>query len=285
LTDFDGLSYPTMAPDQRGNLVVASTTAFEMPEAGRTVLRKFTTKGKVLWEKSFDFGEVFYIGQFNDGGLLLPTRDGLLVKLDENGNGVWTNRFSDGVGGVAIDPLDGVFVTSRADNPLEEMGKFDSRGALVWSNQVRLAWFASMATDAEGSAYFFSEAQLVKVNYEGVFQWTNSLQSSSLSMSPTDIAVDSRGDIHVTGWEDFSQPPECKIVWVKITPDGRLSSIKSQTFFSGTTEYLIERAHFLRVRPSGVTIGQYHGDLDADGYEFIPYTLRWQGNKTLIGRQ
>ncbi len=276
-TDFDSSSYPTIAFDHRGNLLVSTTTAVYPPAVSGTVLRKFTTNGKMLWKKIFDFGDVSFIRQFNDGGILLPTRDGLLVKLNENGDGVWTNRFSDGVGGVAIDSRDNVFVLSRADNELEELGKFDSRGSLVWSNQVVLSWFPRLATDAKGSAYFFSGSSLVKVDSEGVFHWTNHLQTSDHFLSPTDVAVDSRGNIHVTGWESFSRPPQNQIEWAKITAEGQLVWIKSRPLFSGTTEFTIELPKFTRVQPRRVTVLQHNGALNGGSYNLVPYSVRFRG--------
>jgi hypothetical protein len=277
LTDFDLLSYPTIACDHRGNLLVSATTAVYPPDVSGTVLRKFTSNGKMLWKRTFGFGDVSSIRQFNDGGILLPTRDGLLVKLNENGDGVWTNRFSDGVGCVAIDTQDNIFVLSRADNALEEIGKFDASGSLVWSNQVALAWLPRLATDAKGDAYFFSGSSLVKVDSEGVFQWTNYLQTSNLFVAPTDVAVDRRGNIHVTGWEAFSRPPRNEIGWAKITADGQLERIKSIPLFSGIAEHPVELPRFTRVQPRGVTVLQHNGAPNGGSYNLVPYTARFRG--------
>ena len=155
-------------------------------------------------------------------------------KFDSNGSCKWVEEVYDsswhtGImgGAIAVDSNENVYITSDFENnvtmgniSLSRTGnqafvaKLDQNGTWLWATPLSYGTSVSnggrgygVDTDANGNVFFVGESKgqgydygfIVKLNSSGVIQWQNDLggnQGSSLS----DTAVDSNGNLYVTGW-------------------------------------------------------------------------------------
>ncbi|RKH54337.1 hypothetical protein [Corallococcus llansteffanensis] len=155
--------------------------------------------------------------------------DHLLMKLDANGNTLWTRVWGteedESVQGVAVG-AGGVYVLGHVYNRYVSVAKFTTGGDKVWEHvfPARMARGSDIAVDATGNAYvagFFqpsSEAYtplVIKLNSEGVEQWTRTTFSTYFA-SLFGIRTDSAGNVIVAG-----QSSGAMAVY-KLTPSGDL---------------------------------------------------------------
>ncbi len=130
-------------------------------------------------------------------------------------------------GGISVDSNENVYITSDFENNVEMgnisinssyrlafVAKLDQNGTWLWVTPLSYSGAVSnggrghgIDTDANGNVFFvgrskgsgFDHGFVTRLNSSGIIQWQNDLggnQGSSLR----DVAVDSNGNLYVTGW-------------------------------------------------------------------------------------
>lgn len=287
LDDFAALGAQNITRSGR-NLLVVDSTWGQPPESSHLTLRKITTKGRLLWRKDFDSGNAYHIHEAKDGSIFLPSSKGL-VKLDKNGEGVWTNSFglpsglhTDSFGNVYVGGAVGGSQTNIGGTnyvlspPMFVITKFDSHGSLVWSNQIPQPFFyGSMCVNPRGRVYLAVDGAMIKFGPTGVPVWTNTLDSSGVRLSrATHVALDSNGDVHLTGWDLGGEL--FNIVSAKVTAKGGLVWLQAVPQLAGYFE--AAPARFTRVAPSGVAVEQHNMlyDVSSGAYTFVTHTAKFR---------
>ncbi len=174
---------------------------------------------KVVLDSS---GNVIVAGEVEAG----QTSDIVVVKYAPDGTGQWTNTFNgpgsfyDTVGGLAVDSSGNVFLTGAttdSDNNFVTI-KYAANGTPVWTNYyggIGEDKAAAIVVDQSGdvivagSSFGGSYTDYLTIKYasDGTPVWTNRHSYAVAgSHDPRSIAVDSNGDVYVTG-EGFSTTP------------------------------------------------------------------------------
>jgi hypothetical protein len=147
-------------------------------------------------------------------------RDGFVAKLDSQGALLWSTYLGgtrlDGGIGIALAASEGVYVMGYTDSPDWTSGGFDtsydgdrdafvtklsSSGAHVWSTYLGGSypdWRGGIGVDTSGNVYVAGSDGLAKLTSTGEFLW-----SAYLGGAYCGIAVDTLGDIYVTGGHGF----------------------------------------------------------------------------------
>lgn len=178
-------------------------------------------------------GDSVYVYVAGKGGDANGIANGFLVRYDaRTGREIWETRFDDGLTSIAwslaVDSQDDLLIAGYATILDEETGeardqsfirKFDSSG--------HQQWIVEIASDSSGSydeaygvaldsqdnvfatgwtlgqlgaqAYGSYDGWLVKLAPNGDRQWIRQFGTAAADFA-WDLAVDSRGDIYVTGW-------------------------------------------------------------------------------------
>lgn len=256
------------ATDRQGNLIIVGyfdgtldlgAGPMTSGELSDVFVVKLRPDGTAMWSKRFGDdnqqeaqrvavdadGNVVIIGTFRGtvdfgGGPLVSagSRDAFVVKLDADGNHVWSKRFGDRDEqfgrGVATDGQGNVFIAGTAwgtvdfgGGPLKSAGfddifvaKLDKDGQHLWSKlfgdaQTQEAW--DLATDADGNvamaAYILGnvdfgdgltqgganpDAAVVKLSGDGATLWSHRYGDQQQQFGQG-IAVDSQGNVVFTG--------------------------------------------------------------------------------------
>jgi len=189
------------------------------------------------WEKRFNggaddgaidmrtdsFGNVFVTGSSQGVG---TDYDFYTIKYDNAGNVDWEARFnnnvvngSDYASAIAVDPMGNTYVTGSSQGNGTDYDyltiKYDSSGNEVWSSPIRFNGsgngkdtVSAMAVDSSGNVYVTGESlsssghreyATIKYDTEGGTLWTALFQSPDGADRARDIAVDSIGNVYVTG--------------------------------------------------------------------------------------
>lgn len=174
---------------------------------------KYTSDGEVAWARSYDgpgssagrtdkataiavdpAGNVYVTG-YSYGGTTASGYDFATLKYSLNGNPMWTNLYNgtgnstDAATNLVVDAVGNVYVT----------------GSSVGSNTM---------------ADYFT----IKYNTDGVLLWTNRYSSSgSFGDRATGLAVDTTGNVYVTGVFYCGSALGYGIVTVKYDPNGALA--------------------------------------------------------------
>jgi len=163
--------------------------------------------------------------------------DCLTIKYTPDGVGLWTNRYNgpengdDRVYTVAVDASGGVYVSGEAGSGIVTI-KYSPSGVPVWTNTYSsvgsFLFYSGLAVDNSGNAYVIasdgdSDAFItIKYGVNGNPAWTNFFKSSPTSLeSASDIAVDTAGNIFVTGYS-FDSGPGSGCMTIKYSSNGSL---------------------------------------------------------------
>ena len=177
---------------------------------------------------SNSFGESFSVGRtFGDiGSSNAGKTDGYVVKFDSSGQPSWSAQIGsteiDSVQAVAASPDGGALVTGQTSGTLERptsgdrdafVSRYDDSGNQLWLSQYGGSGFEraeAIAIDAIGNSFTAGvkmangfkldtqDAFLAKHDVDGDFAWMVSL-ASNLRDQANAVAIDSSGDIYITG--------------------------------------------------------------------------------------
>ena len=199
----------------------------------------YSDSGVALWTNRYDgpgnANDVAQAVAVNNNGAIFVAgysfgsrgdADFAIIAYSETGMRLWTNCY-DGVGngwdictGMAVDSSGNVFVTgaspknsSSGYNDFATIA-YSASGVPLWTNRYnnsranRSDGARSLAVDGSGKVFVTGYSEGIGDNHDyvtiaysgaGVPLWTNSYGPNSTSDSPRDIAVDTSGNVFVTG--------------------------------------------------------------------------------------
>jgi hypothetical protein len=170
--------------------------------------------------------------------------DMAIFKYAGDGTPLWTNFYNGPADGddfgvvVGVDAMNNVYaVVSSSSNDTDntiELLKYSSNGTALWTNLYHSAatnndFPTSFAVDAAGNSYIFvttysaSPMAFVTLKYDatGHAIWTNVYQGPTGGPDyPTALALDSAGNIFVTGIAEGTPPDFEEIATIKYGGDG-----------------------------------------------------------------
>ena len=231
-----GDEFRAMAVDNLGNVYVTGKSFG--PGGNRDYATiKYNPSGDSVWVRRYDgggagnrideasdikvdnLGNVYVTG--SSGGLDF-TSDFLTIKYDSNGDTVWTRRYShstgsnDNANSLAIDEMGFVYVTGRTNGDYLTVA-YDASGLLQWAST-----YNGLGNDRDiarkiiyksGSLYVTGTSRntfnsstsadytTIKYNTSGDSAWVQRYNGPGDNYDePTSIAVDSMGNIYVTGF-------------------------------------------------------------------------------------
>jgi len=247
-----------LALDSAGNVYATGTSLGAIGDAGDYATIKYDAHGNQLWSARYDGGHSDYARSMaldaqgnthvtgysyngNGSGFNYAT-----VKYDTYGNELWrvlhgdpdqTSR--DRARAIVIDDAGNVYVTG---NGFVDIGiddyltvKYDASGNELWAaryngpdNGSDSAW--SLTVDASGNVYVTGSSYMeatksdyatIKYDPDGNQLWTARFDGSAgqLKDYACSIAVDSAGNVYVTGYSEKDMPDE-DYATVKYDPDG-----------------------------------------------------------------
>lgn len=207
-----------IAVDAGGNSYITSILA-----GGQFYLAKLDANGAKLWSKRFvdGQGENFYsraVATDSEGSVFMAgivVQNGLdnifVGKYDSQGNGIWSRTYVTnggyGANDVAVDGGGNVVVAGETPNGLVVV-KYDGAGNRLWYKDIAvLGYQPFVAADASGNffvTYYLQNGSrfdfvITKFDSAGNQLWSTTYDKGS-EETAQDIAVDSNGDVYVTGW-------------------------------------------------------------------------------------
>lgn len=207
---------------------------------------KYDDSGTKIWSKQYgsessdvsygivsDQSEQIYItgyssGSLNGGGHV-GNKDIFMIKLDSDGNEIWTKQYgtteSDIGSDIALDDSGNIYITGTTWGDLDGSGnlgnqdifitKFDSGGDHIRTKQFgteNTDIVNSLAVNADGDVYLAgntqgnlngytnvgdSDAFLVKMDSDGNQLWTQ-MEGTPLNEQGNDVSLDSNGNVYLS---------------------------------------------------------------------------------------
>lgn len=291
-----------VAVDSSDNLYFIGYREFEYmffgepPAYDTAKIGKLSSSGSLLWTKSF----LTYQDDTNGVGIALDSQGNphfslsgpsALVKFDSSGNSIWGRNLAGSLplGKVSFDSLGNVYSGNS------KISKFDSSGNVVWD----ISYFpgaggtsgASFALDNSGNIYICLGSNNANPGYYGTLLckidsnlnivWQRRIQISSNHSYPSAIALDSSGNIYITGY--FTENANNFTFVVKIDPSGNL--IWQRRIWQGGTTYTytsgikIDNNNNMHLAGYLNNVADFIFKLPTDGSLTGTYTV---GGKTII---
>ncbi|NQU57748.1 MAG: SBBP repeat-containing protein [Rhodospirillales bacterium] len=273
-TDMNDYAYG-VTTDSSGDIYVAGHTygSFQGTISGTKdfVLLKFDSSGDQIWARQ--------LGNDEDNSYSAAYGTyGIAVKTDNTGN-VYGAGFTSGAltGNSSSGEID-LFVV-----------KYDSAGNLAWIKQLGSAgndYTRSLQVTKDGNVYLtgYTDAGLndqthagendiflVKLNTSGGIEWTRQVGTVAQDYG-NDIAVDSSGDIYLTGYTTGALEGDSlggsDILLMKYDATGDLKWTKQL----GTSSAEVARAITIDSSSDVYTTGYTYGELDGNSNASLTYT-------------
>ena len=190
------------------------------------VCSKTDLNGDTLWTKNYGG---YSIQQTADGGYIIV--DSSLIKIDSNGNLLWSKPYRDGASGYSVQQtIDGGYIVTGTSPTEFYLHKTDSNGDTLWTKTYSGgAWGCSVQQTIDGGyivtgpTEFFTgipDVYLLKTDSNGVFLWnkTFGVNSSAVSYS---VQQTSDGGFVITGSKKVS-PTNVDVYLIKTDGSGNV---------------------------------------------------------------
>ena len=204
--------------------------------AGYACLVKFDASGALVWNKTYNAGDIFFIRETYDGGYVFtgseyPIIRTLLGRTDSAGNLLWTKEFDapgdDWGFGVTL-ATDSGFVFTGSSGQDVIIFKTDPAGNMLWSNKFDAGDFEegmNIQTTLDGgyviAAYSGSNALVIKTNSTGTPVWSKIFTGFVNEWATSIEQTNDGGYIIAGGTESFGAGDE-DVLLIKIDDSGNV---------------------------------------------------------------
>lgn len=155
--------------------------------------------------------------------------DGLLAKYNSSGTLQWQRKLTsaayEAIRAIAVDSSSNVYVTGYATNDFL-IAKYNTSGTLQWQRKLGNATGGGfgIAVDSSANVHVVGATTVSSVTYltvakyntSGTIQWQRKLGTSGNSPEATGVAVDSSGNVYISGTN------QSKMILVKYNSSGTI---------------------------------------------------------------
>lgn len=220
-------------------------------QGSSTLIVKTDIDGNIVWSKNYVIGSMlsvpWAIQKTSDNGYIITgqmlaagyTYDYFLLRLDETGDSLWSKTYNnemDDDARAVLETSDGGFIVAgysvSCDMDFEIfIVRTDSFGEIIWTNSYgnpdnTYAYAIEQTDDGyitagkifSGSEYY-SDIYAVKINNDGVVQWTNSYGNQYNDMAQS-ITATADGGFILGGESRLEDTNTGDAYFVKINADG-----------------------------------------------------------------
>ena len=253
-----------IAVDSSGNVYVTGYTVSD--SSYNVLIAKYNTSGVIQWQRTLgginndtgnsiavdSSGNVYvtgYTGSQGAGGY-----DILIAKYNTSGVIQWQRTFGgidiDVGAGIAVDSSGNVYVTGYTVSAGAYdilIAKYNTSGVIQWQRTLGGAGTdagTGIAVDSSGNVYVTgytgsqgaggNDILIAKYNTSGVIQWQRTLGGAS-SDAGNSIAVDSSGNVYVTGHTGSQGAGVYKVLIAKLPSDGSLAGTYGNFIYQAST--------------------------------------------------
>lgn len=235
--------------DSSNNLYIAASAVVGTTQC--LLVAKFNSSGVVQWQQTLGSigtacygwgaavdasGNVYVAGQSPVSGGSYE-----IVKYNTSGSIQWQRSLSGSNGAayaIAVDSSSNVYITGTMNagstNNIS-LAKYNSSGTIQWQQSLGNSSYTDygygIAVDSSGNVYItgFSATAIggyylvtLKYNSSGTLQWQRQIGNGSFVYSGNAIAVDSSGNIYVTGYTYDTPGTNSSILTVKYDTSGAI---------------------------------------------------------------
>ena len=246
----------SIAVDSSGNVYIAGNTQSQGAGGQDALIAKYNTSGTLQWQRvlggaSNDMaagiavdssGNVYIAGYTQSQGA--GGYETLIAKYNTSGTLQWQRILGDTnadyANGIAVDSSGNVYIagiTASQGAPGSDalIAKYDTSGTIQWQRILGSSVQASaggIAVDSSGNVYivgftevsFYLDILVAKYDTSGTLQWQRTLGSptSTDNNFGLGIAVDSSGNVYITGYTPYQSAGVNDALIVKYNTSGTL---------------------------------------------------------------
>jgi hypothetical protein len=281
-------------------------------------LNKYTPSGNMIWSKSYngtgngwdlcyslavdDFGNAYITGASPGANSL---NDCVTLKFDSSGNLKWTNRYNFGINQsdygsrIKIYKNKSIYVFGGSGlNESEEdllLIKIDSSGTQEWIRRNRgrniTTVAADMILDRSGNIYVSGGAIVsqsgwdfitVKYSGNGDSLWSRTYDYSHLEDAPSAMAIDSSGNIFITGQSLNNPTNNAYLTTIKYDSMGVLKWYK--LYQNNTTNFNEIGIRIGVDKNNNIYVTGYTGSFLPDTRDFVTIRYKQNGDTAWVQR-